>query len=680
MSRFGSIVTGITTKASAEAQIIPAVPIPDMTNDSKTAESKGGYGPSSLQPAHLNHQYYGATSLASLARQIHSCLQELVRNNEDSLMSNSDTGLIENSLRQCVILMEDMAKSLDTERQFQGSDSQPLDLPPQRLLEAFVEPFFSKVNWLLPIFRRSTIAEYLHQTYDSGNEADHARMLCLNNILLLGLNSNPTSQGQNATGNALEAELIRPFQLNFRRGLNKLERLLEPGLANVQALLSMCVIAERNLHCRQASLLIHQACFVAKSMGLHQQGTASGDQSSEEALERNCVFWALYVMDKTISTSLGIPCCLPSFDCDVSLPENDPTNPYLKHWIARIEVATIQEDTYQSLYSTQACRRGESERKTQIARLDRKLALWSDKNNHLCETDTTEENNMSQKSLCPANVALSYFYHSTRILIHRAGKELTNKQRCRDATRVCVHLFVLLGHGSLSVDAKIWLRQIAQNYLLVPFCLLFVNIIEDPRSGAAAEDLQLMLLANETLQQNQRSESSWSQIPQRSILASSCCQAANMIMLRFNAPPTQQPAGMTNSTLQCSTNRDTPNADEDHWPLANIQPTSPSLTTPLDTCNGHQYWNLDFSNLTDPVTGIMMSNSPPVGLSTPMSNSAHGEAPKTQPQTADANMVALSSSQRTPATASGRLSGGLGSWMGTNDFQINQKWAETWLR
>ena len=420
-------------------------------------------------------------------------------------------------------------------------------------------------------------------------------------------------------------------------------------------------------------------------MGLHQQSTASEDQSPEEALARNYVFWALYVMDKMISTSLGIPCCLPSFDCDVSLPENDPTNPYLKHWVARIEVATIQEDTYQSLYSTQACRRGDSERKFQIARLDRKLALWIDKNNSLCEKDITEENNLSQNSLCPANVALSYFYHSTRILVHRTGKEPSNKQRCRDGIKACVHLFARLGQGLLSVDAEILLRQIAQNYLLVPFCLLFANIINDPQSDAAAEDLQLMLLANETLQQNQRSESSWSQIPQRAILASSCCQAANMIILKFSASPTQQHGGMVNSTSQCSASGDIANGDEDRWPLnhslgPNISPTSPILTTPLDTSNGYQYWNFDFSNLMDPATGIMISNSPPMSLSAPMSNSVHGEASKNQAQTGDPNLITLSSSQRTPATSSSRLSGGSGSWMGMNEFRRNQKWAETWLR
>ena len=255
MSRFGSIVTDITAKASTEAQIVPPVPVPDMSNDGKVEESEGGCGQSSLKSARLNHQYYGSTSLASLARQIHSCLQELVRNEEDSFMSNSEAGLTESSLRHCVTALEDMAKLLDTECQFQCSDCRPLDLPPRRLLEAFVEPFFSNVNWLLPIFRKSTIAEYLHQTYNLGNEADHARMLCLNNILLLGLNSNPTNQGQNATGDALEAELIRPFQSNFRRGLNKLERLLEPGLANVQALLSMvCSLLASGSYCGFISL------------------------------------------------------------------------------------------------------------------------------------------------------------------------------------------------------------------------------------------------------------------------------------------------------------------------------------------------------------------------------------------------------------------------------------------
>lgn len=59
------------------------------------------------------------------------------------------------------------------------------------------------------------------------------------NVRALGFSSKPEDMGSNMHGDAMEAELLRPFLINSRRGLNKLERFVEPKLINVQALISM---------------------------------------------------------------------------------------------------------------------------------------------------------------------------------------------------------------------------------------------------------------------------------------------------------------------------------------------------------------------------------------------------------------------------------------------------------
>jgi len=224
------------------------------------------------------------------------------------------------------------------------------------------------------------------------------------------------------------------------------------------------VIAQENFQCRLASLLLHQACFVAKSIGLHQQNALLTDQTPEEALECKYVFWALYLIDKTIALTMGHSCYLPIFDCDVSVPENDPANPFLKHFVARIELAIIQEDSYQSLYSSQACRRGHSERSSSISRLDRKLALWARKHQALCE-EGHEAHNGSSSNSSHVNTALSYYFYSTRILVDRPCRDPAHKKQCREDARNCVQLLQRLSGESGLIAGAVMLRQYVRSSL-----------------------------------------------------------------------------------------------------------------------------------------------------------------------------------------------------------------------
>jgi hypothetical protein len=122
-----------------------------------------------------------------------------------------------------------------------------------------------------------------------------------------------------------------------------------------------------------------QACMLARTMGLHQTHITPEGINPGEAEERVKVFMSLYLRDKSFSISRGSLCWLPSFDC--SLPSEpsqiafaDPT------CIARIQLARLQEDIYQSFYSAGSQTQSPIKKKSAMSRIERQLKDWADAN------------------------------------------------------------------------------------------------------------------------------------------------------------------------------------------------------------------------------------------------------------------------------------------------------------
>lgn len=549
------------------------------------AKEKGHYGKPevpSCRPeskrvqAVFNKQYYGSSSLTSFIGKICSSLQDFVA---DACMYDDSDRVGDGSLQECMAIMGGVANSLQMEQRLDNStDGKALVLPPKELLDAAAEIYFDGINRMLPLFDRDTFHENVRRSYEPGQEAENAWILCFNGIILITLNTRALGssnadpdRGNVRTDDSVKADFIKNFHANFKRGLNKPQSLLEPSLANVQALLLMvscpllmtlhgsilapllrlllwqCSIAQENFQARLSSLFLHQACFVAKSIGLHKQNAMPTKQTKGEALERNYVFWALYVTDKMISTNLGISCCLPSFDCDVELPSNDPSNQFLKQLIARIELACIQEDTYQSLYSSQACRRNRGEREAEIQRLDSELALWTCKNKKLCtnwvasataQTDNSRQPCWNGSVEVHPNVALNYLFHGTKALVHRAGTSASSHQQTRSIARSCLQIFASLSSSPSASSAVMTRTQILRsNHPLLPFFVLFANVIQDPGSADAEQDLHLMLLVTDVLQHVEAAAVDRAYVPQFLLVASSCCEAAGALIRRCDRRP-----------------------------------------------------------------------------------------------------------------------------------------------
>ena len=197
----------------------------------------------------VDEQYYGSSSLVSLLGEIRFLLEDLVKNNAGRGLD--DGGPIPSqSLVECVSTTGNISKmSVVDDRLDLSSDGLPLTLPPKGLLDALIEPYFSQINCIMPIFRKEKVCEAVRKEYEAGtHNSNGAWLLCLNNMIVQTLEARSfSSQTQSSTNDrsssayssAMEVELLRPFLVNSRRGLVKLERFLEPKLVNVQALISM---------------------------------------------------------------------------------------------------------------------------------------------------------------------------------------------------------------------------------------------------------------------------------------------------------------------------------------------------------------------------------------------------------------------------------------------------------
>jgi hypothetical protein len=121
-----------------------------------------------------------------------------------------------------------------------SNDGNAMVLPPRGLLDALSRPFFEHVNPIMPVFGKDSFNEAVQRIYASPHgPIDATWALMFNNVILstLPIHSGPASEvDRNRT--KLAADLARPFIVNARRALARLDMLLSPRFENVEALLS----------------------------------------------------------------------------------------------------------------------------------------------------------------------------------------------------------------------------------------------------------------------------------------------------------------------------------------------------------------------------------------------------------------------------------------------------------
>ncbi|KAJ5827562.1 Transcription factor [Penicillium robsamsonii] len=125
-----------------------------------------------------------------------------------------------------------------------------------------------------------------------------------------------------------ENDETKNFRRNVQVALNDSRIFLEPRYANVQALCFLAMHGEDYAAPNLSWMLLGHACRQAEALGLHSP--AHHDVDSRQ--QRLCVFWLLFLIDKSCSLSFGRPAFLPTaLYKNVPLPDQSFLLKFIPH-------------------------------------------------------------------------------------------------------------------------------------------------------------------------------------------------------------------------------------------------------------------------------------------------------------------------------------------------------------
>ena len=203
-------------------------------------------------------RFFGSGSMYSIWAEIISTTEELLnpsqssvgthgspdRQNSHSAQISSNGAIIaalDPSLRSALqTTAENLQRNVAEPALEDCSDNTPLSLPPRFLLETILDSFLKELNPVLPMFARSSLLEAIKLQYDpQQNQFDPAWATCFNNIVLQILTTKAGAGADSPSRSAMDDSLKTTFLVNAQRCYRNMERLLQPRVVNVQALLSM---------------------------------------------------------------------------------------------------------------------------------------------------------------------------------------------------------------------------------------------------------------------------------------------------------------------------------------------------------------------------------------------------------------------------------------------------------
>jgi hypothetical protein len=145
-----------------------------------------------------------------------------------------------------------------------------------------------------------------------------------------------------------EGEETNKFRHNVQLALNDSRIFLEPRHANVQALCFLAMHGEDYAAPNLSWMLLGHACRQAEALGLH----SPSQRDTESGQKRLCLFWLLFMIDKSCSLAFGRPAFLPmTLYRNVPLPQRS----FLLRWNPheRAKFANYQDSAHGSQFGAE---------------------------------------------------------------------------------------------------------------------------------------------------------------------------------------------------------------------------------------------------------------------------------------------------------------------------------------
>ncbi|PYH69346.1 Zn(II)2Cys6 transcription factor [Aspergillus vadensis CBS 113365] len=369
---------------------------------------------------------------------------------------------------------------LDTDKppllDFLQYDDQSPSLPPRAFLEAFIDTYFTELSPLLPIYDRQSVLTAMRTQYETLDAPDPAWFVSLNSILLQTLEGKSTT-AKKTSMIPLEASLITHLLQNIRQCFNNFQRLLEPRMANVQALLNLALVALKYFHFTLFETVFTQACELAKSMGLHR----SMGNAARQCAECRDLFWSLFIIDKHTSLITGTPCLLPSYDVGLPLPTSSGIL-LSDQFDARISLARIQERISRRLYAS-ILRVSRKSLRRRAYKLIRRLNDWTTQHSHILYPPASTTTTAQQA------IELRYALCICHVLVQRCIPASESRQVRLEHARTGLQLLQELCesyHPGDNISGFSMFESILLRYPIAPFLEVYIHLLNRENNDCPA--------------------------------------------------------------------------------------------------------------------------------------------------------------------------------------------------
>ncbi|EXJ75923.1 uncharacterized protein A1O5_00431 [Cladophialophora psammophila CBS 110553] len=360
----------------------------------------------------------------------------------------------------------------------------------------------------LGIVRRSCLESRLRSFYNGSKSDDDASWYAMRNIIFASGCRVVLSRG----GTYSEAQ--RESWLYFENALSVHAELLcfRTSVMGVQALTLMAYFAEA-VSCRMLQyILVANAYRLACGQGLHVQPAPSWNLPEEEKSLRQCIFWAIYCLDKQIACRSGRPSIIDDEEINCQLPTCDRSDGSVnvRYIQACIKINHLSSVMRKMLFKAAAWRQAPEELVNNVGMLQKKLEELRVSLRDQCQinlpmnlTKPPAGLNMQQAlSIQFLHHNLAWDIHTT--LAHPWFRGVTGLDRHPDFQGQIAESCSIVAETSraaildcrfIHVDASCPM-PVAYYTPLYAVVNIFINILYDPSLASARSDLHLMEVAS----------------------------------------------------------------------------------------------------------------------------------------------------------------------------------------
>ncbi|KAK7997709.1 hypothetical protein PG989_005749 [Apiospora arundinis] len=339
------------------------------------------------------------------------------------------------------------------------SDMNPITTPPRLMCNLFIEGYLKHINPRTPIFDdaelHSAIDAHYSEEYPKENSA---WALIINNVVLLELGLEiQATRASHSNSRGMNNDILPSFLRNCDRAIANLNTFMVPNLANVQALMTLTLVAREFYNHNTGQRVCQAACQVGRTFGLHRskdQLWGERSNSGESGTIRQRVFQTLYTMDKQRVFMTGLPCDLHMFDSDHRL-----------FCDASGQLANLWEEAYLKLYTPRAARVTVEIRARQVQHLSSSLDRFAQKHGTSIPSSPSSTENID-----PAKIELVYGFHVLQVLVLCCDHHNEKRQETmRALARKSLNLVLMVCKPPLATPRLALLSSIVGNYPMVGF-------------------------------------------------------------------------------------------------------------------------------------------------------------------------------------------------------------------